>query len=154
MDFQTPEDVAAYMVNLLPHFYKQRVLEPTPGSGNIVRAISKKGFIPVVPEGNFWDMTHNEKYAGVVMNPPFTPMAKGYKYLYRCMELSDNVIALMPWLTLINGEKRTKDIFNYGLVSVTHLPRNIFKGSRVQCCILQMQLNWNLGTNFYNYERS
>ena len=45
----------------------------------------------------------------------------------------------MPYLTIINGEKRTQDIMNWGLKSITHLPRSIFKGSRVQTCILEMK---------------
>lgn len=83
------------------------------------------------------------------MNPPFTPMKTGYEILYRCMEMSNNIIALMPWLTLINSEKRTAKIFEYGLISVTHLPRNVFPGSRVQTCILQMQKFYNKETRFH-----
>jgi hypothetical protein len=73
------------------------------------------------------------------MNPPFTPMSLGYKILFQCMEWTNNIIALMPWLTIINSQKRTEKINNYGLKSVTHLPRKTFPGSRVQCCILEME---------------
>jgi len=45
----------------------------------------------------------------------------------------------MPWLTIINSQKRTEKINNYGLKSVTHLPRKTFPCSRVQCCILEME---------------
>jgi len=151
MDFQTPLLICYYMVSLMPNFGNKRILEPTPGEGNILKAIRARNGIPVYPITDFWDMKHSEKYFGVVMNPPFSPMKDGYKFLYSCMELSDNIVALMPWLTLINGEKRTKDIFNFGLISVTHLPRNIFKGSRVQCCILQMKKDYKEDTKFYNY---
>ena len=67
------------------------------------------------------------------------------------MELSDDIVALMPWLTIINGEGRTNDIMNFGLISITHLPRNIFKGSRVQCCILHMNRGWKEPTIFYKF---
>ena len=87
------------------------------------------------------------------MNPPFTPMKKGYEILYKCMEMSDNIVALMPWLTLINGEKRTSDIMNFGLVSITHLPRTIFKGSRVQTCIIFLQKEYKDETEFKMYKR-
>ena len=53
--------------------------------------------------------------------------------------MTNNIIALMPYLAIINGEKRTNDIMNFGLKSITHLPRSTFKGSRVQTCILEMQ---------------
>lgn len=65
-----------------------------------------------------------------------------------CMEMSDNIIALMPYLCIINGEKRTQDIMDYGLKSITHLPRSTFKGSRVQTCILEMQRGYKGQTIF------
>ena len=85
------------------------------------------------------------------MNPPFTPMKVGYEILYDCMDMTDNIIALMPWLTMINGAKRTKDIIDYGLKSITHLPRKVFNGARVQTCILHMERGYNNDTLFYNY---
>ena len=71
--------------------------------------------------------------------PPFSPMKEGYEILNVCMEMSNTIIALMPWLTIINSERRTKKILDFGLHSVTHLPRTAFPGSRVQTCILDMQ---------------
>ena len=54
----------------------------------------------------------------------------------------------MPYLAIINGEKRTNDIMNFGLKSITHLPRSTFKGSRVQTCILEMQKEYKGDTIF------
>ena len=68
------------------------------------------------------------------------------------MEMSDNIIALMPWLTMINGQKRTSDIIEFGLVSITHLPRSIFNGARVQTCILQMSKGYNGKTEFLKFD--
>jgi type I restriction-modification system DNA methylase subunit len=84
----------------------------------------------------------------VVMNPPFSPMKEGYNILYKCMNMSDNIIALMPYLAIINGEKRTKDIIDFGLKSITHLPRSTFNGSRVQTCILEMKRGYSGDTIF------
>jgi hypothetical protein len=151
MEFQTPIEVANYMVGMTYCYQNGYILEPTPGNGNIVNAIKQYDLKPVVPDGDFWEMEHKRKYGAVVMNPPFTPMKLGYKFLYKCMELSDEIVALMPWLTIINGEKRTNDIMNFGLKSITHLPRSIFKGSRVQCCILHMNKGWDEPTVFYKY---
>lgn len=132
--FQTPEHVCEYMASFLPD-QAGSILEPTAGKGNLVKSLYKKGNV-TAPE-DFFTM-EKQKFDWIVMNPPFTPMAQGYKILYACMEMSDQIIALMPWLTMINGEKRTKDIMRFGLKSITHLPRTIFKGSRVQTCILEM----------------
>lgn len=134
-DFQTPEHVCEYMASFLPK-NAGLILEPTAGKGNLVKALKSYG--KVIHPNNFYRMEET-KFDWIVMNPPFSPMKKGYEILYKCMKMSDNIIALMPYLTIINGEKRTRDIINYGLKSITHLPRSTFKGSRVQTCILEMQ---------------
>jgi hypothetical protein len=149
LDFQTPEDVCNLMASFLPDNVGL-ILEPTSGEGNLVKALSKKGdvFAPV----DFFEMEF-KRFDTVVMNPPFSPMKLGYKILYSCMEMSDVVIALMPWLTMINGNKRTNDIMNFGLVSITHLPRSIFDGARVQTCILEMRKGFDGDTVFKTYKR-
>lgn len=151
MDFQTPLNCCKYIVSLIPKNAKT-ILEPTPGEGNLVSVLKKKGYNVRYPE-NFWQLPYYQRYDSVVMNPPFSPMKIGYKILYRCMELSDSIIALMPWLTIINSEKRTSDIINYGLKSVTHLPRSMFKGARVQTCILEMNKGYKGNILFHNYGR-
>jgi len=132
-NFQTAKWVCDIMVGLLPAGVST-VLEPTPGEGNLVRALN--GYQVTAPQ-EFWNVSG--RFDAVVMNPPFTPMEQGYRILYAVMEMSDIVIALMPWLTLINSEKRTNDIKGYGLKSISHLPRSAFAGARVQTCILEMQ---------------
>jgi len=149
MDFQTPSYICEYMASFLPS-NAGCILEPTKGMGNIVRAIESKGTI-VAPD-DFFKM-ESRKFDWIVMNPPFSPMKLGYKILYSCMEMSENIIALMPWLTLINSEKRTKDIIDFGLISITHLPRNAFKGSRVQTCVLNMKRGHIKDTKFFMIER-
>ena len=136
-DFQTPEWVCSYMTSLIPSGVKS-ILEPTPGMGNLVRSMN--GYSVTAPE-DFWKL-EKDRWDCIVMNPPFSPMAIGYKILYACMDLSDRIIALMPWLTIINSEKRTEDISNFGLRSITHLPRRAFSGSRVQTCILDMEYGY------------
>lgn len=42
LQFQTPPPVAAYMASLIPVGAK-KILEPTPGAGNLVRAIQSAG---------------------------------------------------------------------------------------------------------------
>jgi len=137
------------MASFLPN-NAGKILEPTPGAGNLVHALRDKGTI-IAPQDFFkLDKTEHE-FDWIVMNPPFTPMQKGYEILYECMELSDNIIALMPWLTLINSQKRSAYIFEYGLKSITHLPRNVFKGSRVQTMIMEMQRGYTGETEYIDY---
>jgi hypothetical protein len=127
------------------------ILEPTPGKGNLVKALKPKG--EVYAPYNFFTMLDGKTFDWIVMNPPFTPMKVGYEILDKCMEMSNNIIALMPWLTIINSEKRTKKIMDFGMVSITHLPRKTFPGSRVQTCILQMSKGHDKPTLFRIYEK-
>ena len=147
-NFQTPIDVCNYMASFLP-INAGKILEPTPGKGNLVKSLQKYG--EVIAPDNF-DNIDNERFDWIVMNPPFTPMKQGYDILYKCMDMTDNIIALMPYLTIINGEKRTNDIINWGLKSITHLPRSVFKGSRVQTCILEMKKGYSGDIIWKKYE--
>ena len=134
--FQTPIKICKIMADMIPTKVKT-VLEPTPGDGNLVRCLA--GYKVTAPK-DFWLI--GGVFDAVVMNPPFTPMATGYEILFTCMDMTDNVIALMPWLTLINSERRTNRLIEYGLKSVSHLPRSTFKGSRVQTCIIELRRGW------------
>jgi len=138
-NFQTEDWVCDLMVSQTPTYYLD-VLEPTPGKGNLVNALKRSKFSVFTPSGDFFDS--DLKIKCVVMNPPFSPMNKGYEILYKCMEFSEYIVALMPWLTIINSEKRTKKINDWGLKKIIHLPRSAFKGSRVQTCILIMEKNY------------
>lgn len=148
MDFQTPPPVCDFMVSMLP-MGVETVLEPTPGEKNIVRALKKIGGYKITAPKEFWDV--RGKFDATVMNPPFTPMNGCYEILYAVMEMCPVIIALMPWLTIINSEKRSADINKFGLRSITHLPRNIFPGSRVQTCILEMRKGYTGKTQFEFY---
>ncbi len=150
-DFQTPPDVCDYMVSLLSKESYDVILEPTPGNGNLARAAKEKGNV-ISPTGDFFAMDGVHKVDAVVMNPPFTPMKLGYEILGLCMEMTDEVVALMPWLTIINSGKRVTKYLDYGLKSVTHLPRSVFPGTRVQCCILHLKKGHHGETkiHFYN----
>lgn len=144
MQFQTPEWVCEIMVKMISDstLFPNTILEPTPGDGNLVKAINKKypSSIIYTPVDFF---KFDEKVKCIVGNPPFTPMKLGYDILERCFELSNNIIFLMPWLSLINSEKRTQLYIDKGLKKIVHLPRRAFNGSRVQTCILQFQNGYN-----------
>lgn len=148
-NFQTPENVCEYMAEFLIG-NSGLILEPTPGKGKLVKSLEKYGKVITPDDFNNMD---DGKFEWIVMNPPFTPMKQGYDILYRCMEMTDNIIALMPYLTIINGDKRTRDIMEWGLKSITHLPRTTFKGSRVQTCILEMKRGWDGDVTFKLFKK-
>lgn len=141
MNFQTPLWVCAIMVSLIPAGVRS-VLEPTPGQGNLVAALN--GYDVTAPE-DFCQLPPG-RWDAIVMNPPFSPMPLGYKMLAACMDMSNVIIALMPWFTIINSERRTRAIHAFGLAEVVHLPRRAFPGARVQTCILKMQKGYRAPT--------
>src|ERR1700752_3977729 len=67
-DFQTPGHICDYMVSLLPDNVKT-VLEPTPGLGNLVRAL--KDYDVTAPQ-DYWSLDKQKKYDAVVANLPFS----------------------------------------------------------------------------------
>jgi len=149
INYQTRPDVAEYMATLLPKGIPiMHILEPTPGAGNLVFAAEKYGLV-VAPE-LFEHLPVGARFDCAIMNPPFTPMALGYKFLLDVMAMTDEIVALLPWFILINSERRTKFLFDFGLVSVTHLPRNVFPGCRIQCCVLKLSKGYT-GSTIYNY---
>ncbi len=145
--FQTPKWCCEYMTSFLPDNCGT-ILEPTPGKGNLVEVLRKKGDVDAPID--FFTMKER-LFDWIVMNPPFTPMKVGYEILYKCMEMSNNIVALMPWLTIINSEKRTKKIMDFGLASIIHLPRKTFPGSRVQTCIIHLNKGYFGSTEFKAY---
>jgi len=150
-DFQTPPAVCDYMASLVIHGVKS-VLEPTPGSGNLVKALRKNGLSVTAPK-RFSELALSATFDAVAMNPPFTPMTLGYYYLYKSMHIAQiQIIALMPWLTVINSTKRIHDIREWGIASIAHLPRSVFKGSRVQTCILDMHKGYTGDISFLIYD--
>lgn len=147
-EFQTPPVVADYMAAFIPD-QCGTILEPTPGIGNLVRAVKHKGL--VIAPVNYEDLPSGARYDWAIMNPPFTPMQEGYRYLKEVMEMSDNIIALLPWFILINSERRINHIIDFGLVSVTHLPRKTFPGCRIQCCVLEMKKGFSGTTSLKHF---
>lgn len=147
-EFQTPVPVAKYMVSLIPDGVVS-VLEPTPGVGNIVKQLS--GYQVTAPKDFF--QLEKRRFDCVVMNPPFSTkyafnvpegfehqgMRLGYYMLIECMKLSDRVIALMPWFTISDSDLRLRTFMEYGLRSITALPRKTFQYARIQTCVLELE---------------
>jgi len=123
------------MVSLIPPAAR-RIIEPTPGKGNLVAALKEKSLVVVAPR-RFEDIPDVFRADCVVMNPPFDKGLE-YKFLYRSMQWTNHVIALMPWNTIINADRRADFLRAWGLRSVTRLPRSAFPTIRTQCCILEL----------------
>lgn len=147
-NFQTPTIVAEYMAGMLPHNCGT-ILEPTPGLGNLVKAAEPYG--QVITPNRFEDIEKGSRFDWAIMNPPFTPMQEGYRFLTEVMEMTDNIVALLPWFILINSERRFTQIKTYGLVSVTTLPRKTFPGCRIQVCVLKLQKGYTGDTIFTSF---
>lgn len=163
--FQTPPFAGKFMASLVPEEAK-RILEPTPGNGQLADQLKN---YDVTAPADFFLLDKNLRFDCVVMNPPFSPkyadlsnapahyhskkgMRTGYEILKDCMLLSDNIIALMPWFTLIDSDVRLKSIKNFGIKSITAMPRKTFPNARVQCVVMQLVKNWHYPTNFYVYD--
>lgn len=160
-DFSTPPWISNYMVNLIPGGVKT-VLEPSPGKRNIINAMNGK--YQITAPNDFFLLDKNIRFDCVVMNPPFSSrycdmtnapqikdfagMKVGYYFLYKCMEMSDNVIALMPWFTISDSDVRTRYIMDYGLKTLIHLPRKTFNYTRIQTIIIVLEKGFKGNTIF------
>jgi len=165
-DFQTPPIVCDYIVSLLPHYIKE-VLEPTPGEGNLVAAAERFGINVIAPEDYF--LLEKRRFEAVITNPPFSAkyaiienaptginkhgMRLGYHILKECMEMSDIVIALMPWFTISDSDVRLRFLKDYGLKSLTALPRKTFKYARIQTVVIELRKGWDKPTQFNVFDR-
>jgi len=169
-NFQTPSFVCDYLVSLLPES-TLKVLEPTPGQGNIISSIRqhKQNIEIIHPKGDYFqerDAILSVRYDAIIMNPPFSGksffgggnlpaswenlkgMAYGYQFLFELMDRSDTIIALMPWFTISDSDVRMRNLLSYGLKSVTLLPRRTFQYARIQTCVLELKKGYNQTIKF------
>lgn len=165
-DFQTPGNVCDYMASMIPKEAKT-ILEPTPGIGNLVTAVQKLGYEVTAPS-DFFLLDFTQKFDCIVMNPPFSSksaimknapkdvdlkgMKLGYYMLNQCMEMSENIIALMPWFTISDSDVRVRKLRDFGLKSLTLLHRKTFKYARIQTVIINLQKDWNEQTTLHYFE--
>lgn len=164
MPFQTPPPVCDYMASMLcgpKHNAAGQILEPTPGEGNLVAALKRRHpNAEVIAPADFFDLLPGlingqiqyPRYDHIVMNPPFTPIITGWKFLQHCMQMSDHIVCLLPWFIVINSERRLKILTDFGLQSITHLPRTAFAQSRIQCCVLHLRRAHKGETIFKTFE--
>lgn len=166
-NFQTPPSVCNYMVNMIPS-HAIKILEPTPGLGNIVNSLREKDRYQVITADDFFLLDKNEKYDCIVMNPPFSSksaftgnapegvetrgMKLGYHILKECMKMSDHIIALMPWFTLSDSDVRMRYLKDFGIKSLTALPRKTFQYARIQTVVIELEKGYQNETIFKTYD--
>lgn len=162
-NFQTPTDICDYMVDMVPAD-AVTILEPTPGLGNIVRALEKYPQYKITTADDFFLLDKSQRFDSIVMNPPFTSksahivnapdgaeskgMKLGYYILLECLKMSDSVIALMPWFTLADSDVRMRYLKGWGIKSITALPRKTFEYARIQTVIIELRKDWKPETIF------
>ena len=159
--FQTPLSVAEQMVDLID-FDPKTILEPSSGTGNLLKVAKKKypfvqyssieidsEYCKIQNEENgfsvhcsdfFYVEIPERKFDLVLTNPPHSPMEVGYKMIERLRLFSDRIIAIMPWLWIINSWKRWENWKPY-IRQINHLPRSVFPGSRIQTAIFDIDLS-------------
>ena len=162
-NFQTPHAICEYMVSMVPDFAKT-VFEPNPGLGNIVEALKRKNRYQVITADDFFLFDTAQRFDCVVMNPPFSSksahmenapanvevvgMKLGYYILKECMKMSDNIIALMPWYTISDSDVRMRYLRDFGIKSLTPLPRKTFQYARIQTVIIELEKGFQGSTTF------
>lgn len=164
IEFQTPYFVCEYMASMIPKNTKT-ILEPTPGIGNMIAAVVDKiPGVDITAPDDYFLLSRNQKFDCVIMNPPFTSksadltnandqqkkmgMKLGYLILTECMAMTNNVIALMPWFTISDSDLRLQALVNYGMKSVTPLPRKTFRYARIQTVVLELERGYKGQTIF------
>lgn len=166
-NFQTPVPVCEYMVNLIPNT-ALTVFEPTPGLGNIVSALKSKNRYQINTADDFFLSDKSKRYDCIVMNPPFSAksafienapsdaeikgMKLGYHILKECMKMSDNVIALMPWYTISDSDVRLRYLKDFGIKSLTALPRKTFQYARIQTVIIELSKGYQSESLFKTFK--
>lgn len=153
-NFQTPPPVCRYMVKLIKEG-AITLLEPTPGRGNLVKAAKDRNSEYIITAPDDFFLMPKDRFDCVIMNPPFSSryanmehapaefqkagMRLGYQILTSCLQMSDQVIALMPWFTISDSDVRLRNLKRFGLRSVTALPRGTFRYARIQTVVLDLQ---------------
>jgi len=166
-NFQTPIAVCDYMASLVPN-NAIKLLEPTPGLGNIVRSLSKIDRYQITAADDFFLLDNKSRFDCIIMNPPFSSksadmrnapeeaeikgMRLGYYMLTECMKMSNNVIALMPWFTLSDSDVRMRYLKDFGIKSLTALPRKTFQYARIQTVIIELEKGYQSDTIFRTFQ--
>ncbi|MNL79039.1 hypothetical protein D3C87_2055590 [compost metagenome] len=67
------------------------------------------------------------------------------------MKKSDNIIALMPWYTISDSDVRMRFLKDFGIKSLTALPRKTFQYARIQTVIIELEKGYTDETIFRTF---
>jgi len=159
------------MVNMI-EFEPELVLEPSIGEGNLIKALWDKYPNTKVVAYDIEDcpikdnrltfikqdfLQANIKFKPdfILSNPPFTPMTLSYKFFDKCQQIQNRGIYILPYLFLINSTSRPREYSQKLFIkNIVNLPRNVFKNSRIQSCILDVYRGKTDTTNYLWYEKA
>ena len=133
--FFTKETVVENLLNILlkykPYDQSIRILEPSFGTGNFIKVLSRKGFYNIdgceIDEtlaekaDDFFDYPVEEKYDLIIGNPPFTKYNIKESYYYPEAYLSSpcSPFKYLPGKTAIKEKEKIENVFI--LKSLKHL---------------------------------
>lgn len=91
----------------------------------------------------------------VVYVPVLTPMVPIFNIMNGLMEnpVVFSIYAAVPWQFITNAACRTRNVMNWGLSDIYHLPRNSYPKTSVQACFVEMhKLNAGQPAQFHFLE--
>lgn len=121
----TPDEVAKYLINLLPIKDSDVLLDPCRGQGafyNNFPELNIKLYCEIDEGIDFFNF--NDKVDWIITNPPYSIYDAFVKH---CFELSNNVALLVPFSKVSSSMKRIKAIKEYGGI------KNIWFLSAARC---------------------
>lgn len=144
----TPPDVAERMAARLPDMTGRDVLEPSAGTGNLLRALARvhpgarvqavevyrplwqrlndAGYVVAWSDFEEWAASTPQRFDAVVMNPPFRKVRAHVAAARRLLRPGGILVALVP-VTFVDGG------------GIERLPPDTFAAARVHTKIVQIQ---------------
>lgn len=104
----TPEKITKYLIELFEP--QGKILEPCSGEGAFLKYLPKDTEWCEITKGkNFFD--YNKKVDWIITNPPYSNYDN---FLSHSMELSDNIVFLVPIAKMLKSWGTIKKIAEYG----------------------------------------
>lgn len=124
----TPQEIANYIIKDIDNKFgiSGKILEPCLGGGSFYKAFDlikgrySKEWCEIDKGKNFFD--YKNKTDWIITNPPYSIFDD---FLKHSMELSDNIVLLIPIAKLTSSYRRIIDIKKYGGVKYI----NVLKGN-------------------------
>ena len=147
----TPDNLTNHMLDLLDKYYDGEVtefLEPAAGSGNMIDVIQSRnrpilsydifnetGREDIIEEDFLKTKLTYKPGRVTIMNPPF---AKGLKFMYKCLSVSDIVISILSIGSWVNF-----DYYKYPNLELIEIGNKteFSNGGKYDICIMVVRRN-------------